>query len=85
MLQSIRDDAQCKRLHLGHGIFASCAIAHRSGQLGDLGDPPAICLLLKLNCELHRHRRRNHTTENRQPYALIASPYTELNASPIAS
>lgn len=53
MLETLGQDTQCQRLHLGDSFGLAGRIAEHSREIGNLGDPPAILLSFELNLEGH--------------------------------
>lgn len=53
MFETLGQDAQRQRLHLGDSLGLVDGIAEHARQLGDLGDPSAILFAFELNLEGH--------------------------------
>lgn len=53
MLQPLGQNPEGKGLNVGQRFFATRAIGKDAGEIGDLGDPAPVRLLLELDTEIH--------------------------------
>ena len=53
VFKALSDDPQRKSLHPGDGLVPIVAVGHDTGESRNVGQPPAIILLLDFNLEIH--------------------------------
>jgi hypothetical protein len=51
-----RQNGERDGLHVGQRFLPGAAVCERAGQVGDLGDPAAVCLAIKVHSQLHDHQ-----------------------------
>jgi hypothetical protein len=55
VIESVGKDPERKCLDAGDGLVTSGAVAKRTGQVANLGNPPAVVLAAEFDREAHAH------------------------------